>query len=273
MERKDKNIPTRIGSVGRVVLFMVCCAFTLAFAAPWIPNHPGMRSEFYLGTITSFAALLLSALFVRWDGLFLRDIGVAIHRGSLLRLLWGFLIGLFLVMLCATISAACGNVRWVRGPGIGLGMWTTALFAYLALSCREELGFHGYPLRRLEQTIGLSGAQLFVAFVFAVEHRLGGLPWPQAVFGAGVGSLLFGMAAIATRSLGVPIGMHAAWNFGQYTLGLKGQPGLLAVVVEPGREERAELVAMTIYVAVFGAATVGFGLWHLRRDAIDSSSA
>jgi uncharacterized protein len=270
MDSNSETIFMRFGTVGRVMLFMICCAVTLAFAAPWIPKHPGMRSELYLGTVTSFAALLLSAIFVRWEGLSLRDVGVAIDRRSPLRLLCGFLVGLFLVTLWATISAACGNVRWVRGPGLEVATALTALFAYLALSCREELAFHGYPLRRLKQTLSLWVAQLFVAFVFAVEHRLGESPWPQAVFGAGVGTLLFGMAAIATRGLGVPIDLHAAWNFGQYMLGLKGHGGLLRSIVQPGREDRAELVAMTIYVAVFASATVGFWVWHLRKNQVAS---
>jgi membrane protease YdiL (CAAX protease family) len=55
-----------------------------------------------------------------------------------------------------------------------------------------------------------------VAFAFAVEHVVGGMRWLHAILGAGIGSLLLGMAALATRGLAMPISLHAAWNFGQW---------------------------------------------------------
>jgi CAAX protease family protein len=145
---------------------------------------------------------------------------------------------------------------------------TTALMAYLALSIREELGFRGYPLRRLDRVFGLWAAQLFVAIVFAAEHRLGGLPWSQALLGPGAGSLLFGMIAIATRGLAVGIGVHAAWNFGQWALGLKGQPGLWQGVVKDGVQESARTGTIS-YLAVIGAATLAFWFWHRKSGHPD----
>jgi membrane protease YdiL (CAAX protease family) len=212
------------------------------------------------------AAFGLTILFLYWDRLRLNDVGAAADRFTPVRLLTGFLMGLVVVTLWASISAATGYVRWERGSEIGFLAPFSALVAYLALSCREELAFHGYPLRRLQRPLGVWGAQLFVAFVFAVEHRLGGYSWPNALFGAGVGSLLFGMAAIATRGLAVPIGLHAAWNFGQAMLGLRGQPGLWKAIVEPGQEERTETATMIVYVVVIASATLAFWLWHRRRN-------
>ena len=48
------------------------------------------------------------------------------------------------------------------------------LIAFLHLSFREELVFHGYPLRRFKTWFGLWGVQLIVASVFALEHRAPG---------------------------------------------------------------------------------------------------
>jgi membrane protease YdiL (CAAX protease family) len=259
-----ENPSHRFRVLGRVVLFMFGCAFVLAAAVPFIPKLPGLWSELCLGGITSLAAFGLTVLFVRWDGVRLEDIGAAPGRQIPLRFLSGLFMGMLLVAIWALLSATAGYVRWVRGSDVEISAAVTALFAYIALSCREELGFRGYPLRRLERPLGMWGAQLFVAFVFVVEHRIGGSPWTQAVFGAGIGSLLFGMAAIATRGLAIPIGLHAAWNFGQWTLGLKGQTGLWKGVVEQGLEERAEVVGMSMYVAVMGLATLAFWLWHRR---------
>ncbi|MEG9435147.1 CPBP family intramembrane metalloprotease [Edaphobacter sp. HDX4] len=69
-------------------------------------------------------------------------------------------------------------------------------------------------------------AQFAVALVFALEHLAGGATWINAILGTVGGSLLFGMAAIVMRGLAVPIGLHGAWNFGQWTLGEKESSGI-----------------------------------------------
>jgi hypothetical protein len=147
---------------------------------------------------------------------------------------------------------------------------TAALTTYLALSWREELAFHGYPLRRLEQPFGPWVAQLIVAFVFAVEHVIGGVTWMHSIFGAAVGSLLFGMAALATRGLAVPIGIHAAWNFGQWTLGEKETSGLWQMVVPEGFRKQVERIGTISYVIVMATATLLFWWWY-RRTHRDST--
>lgn len=243
---------------------MVVCAVTLAAAAPWIPKLDGMWTELCLGFATAIATLLLSLAFVRWDQISVSEVGLRPDRRSSLRLLYGFVIGLVLAGAWALASAAMGYVRWVRGPGTGANSAGIALLAYLALACREELAFHGYPLRRLQHPLGVWGAQLFVAVVFALEHRLGGYDWPHAILGSGVGSLLFGMAAIATRGLAVPIGVHAAWNFGQWMLGLRGHPAVWEAVGRGSRSARDEFAMMAIYVVLMAAATLGFWMWYRR---------
>jgi len=132
------------------------------------------------------------------------------------------------------------------------------------LSCREELAFHGYPLRRLKISFGFWGSQLIVILIFAVEHMAGGWSWTQALFGAGVGCLLFGMAAIATGGLAVPIGLHAAWNFGDWLRGNKQSNGLWKSVVEQPVQERAQMEGMMLYVIVMVLATSAFWWWHHR---------
>jgi uncharacterized protein len=265
-DNATENTSSRLRLVGRVALFMCSCAVVLAVAAPIGPRLSARWPELATGAVASLGTLLLTVLFVRWESLRLEQVGAAFHRWSLVRLVFGFLVGLLLVTLWSSISAAVGYVRWVRAPEFDFAATTIALLSFGALACREELAFRGYPLRRLERPFGLWGAQFLVVLVFVAEHWLGGWPWGQTLLGVAVGSLLFGMAAIATRGLAVPIGLHAAWNFGQWTLGLRGAPGLWEGVVAPGREAPAELVGMIIYFAVMGSATLAFWLWHRRMN-------
>jgi uncharacterized protein len=248
------------------MLFILGCAVASAVAAPLTRGMSLRWPEFVVGAIGSLWALGLTLAFVRWDGVRLDDVGAKPDRLSLARSVVGFLIGIGMVALWMSISVTTGYVHWERAPENGTFMATITLIAYLALASREELAFHGYPLRRLEQSFGVWGAQLIVALVFALEHMVGGWSWTRALFGAGVGSLLFGMAAIATRGLAVPIGLHAAWNFGQSMMGLGGEPALWRAVVDNGQEQHIERVRAISYLAVMGSATLAFWFWHRKTN-------
>ncbi|MDQ6769911.1 MAG: CPBP family intramembrane metalloprotease [Gemmatimonadota bacterium] len=148
---------------------------------------------------------------------------------------------------------------------------TAALIIYVLLASREELAFHGYPLRRLNSLFGLWVSQFVVALVFASEHVAGGSTWVQALLGASVGSLLFGMAAISTGGLALPIGLHAAWNFGDWMHGGKNSGGVWHPVGLEAFRDRADRAAMIGYVVVMIAATLAF--WRTHRRAVSRTQA
>lgn len=251
--------------LGRVGLFMFGCAVILAAVAPIFVMLTGKWQEFCVGLTGALGAFLLTVVALRWEKLRMEDVGAAVNRSSPVRFVMGFILGLFVVGLWATALSIYGNLRWRSEPDTHWSGPALAFVAYVALSCREELAFHGYPLRRLNQLFGVWPAQLLVALVFALEHRLGGSSWLQAFAGSGTGSLLFGMASIATRGLAVPIGMHAAWNFGQWMLGMKGSPGFWKATVPEGQTQSTEMAGMLIYVVALSMATVVFWLWHRRQ--------
>ena len=256
---------------GRVLLFFVACAVLLASMTPIERRFPGLPPGLLIGAVTSVGTWALTAVFVRWDGIRLRDVGAAIGGTSPLRFAIGFTLGLLLVALHTSIVGSAANVRWVRSEGVGFLDIATVLIIYFLLSCREELAFHGYPLQRLNGLYGLWVSQSIVAVVFALEHIAGGSTWVQALFGAGVGSLLFGMAAIATRGLAIPIGLHAAWNFGDWMRGGKASGGLWHPTSAGVSRDGADLVAMTGYVAVMASATLAF--WWLYRQSAEKVDA
>jgi len=246
----------------RASMFIVSCALVLTIAAPLARLVPRLMPALVIGITTALFSAAVTLLFVRWDGIGLADVGALPQPGSAPRLVVGFAIGLLLVVLHSSLQAAFGHVRWVRAPEVDPSTISVACIAYLALACREELAFHGYPLRRMAPRFGLWGAQLLIATVFAMEHVLGGWTWLNAIAGAGVGSVLFGMGSLATRGLAVPIGLHAAWNFGDWLRGGKETPGLWMPVVESGFDGPARLVGRVSYVALFLAATLAFWVWR-----------
>lgn len=262
-------VRNRWTALGRVLLFFLICAFLLALAAPCCSRLPGQLSQVALGSITTVATFIVTGLFLRWDKLRLRDVGVAPNPQSMSRAIVGFAFGLLLVGIQTWFVSLAGHVHWVRTSSVGYAPVGIALLAYVTLASREELAFRGYPLRRLDSSFGAWTAQIVVALVFAIEHVAGGLTWTNAILGAFVGSLLFGMAALVLRGLAVPIGLHAAWNFGQWTLGEKEISGLWKPVVEQGYNLHVDHMGMLSYLFVFGSATVAlwlFGNFRTRRE-------
>lgn len=263
---------TRWRLVAKVLLFCVACAVVLAATVPLASRFSGKGAELVTGVLSMTLTFGLTVWFVRWERLRPGDVGAAVVPGSLRRLCSGLGLGLGLVALWAAISVTLGEVSLVRGAGAGLTRLPVALMSYLALAGREELAFRGFPLRRLHAAFGTWAAQLTVALVFAAEHRLGGMSWSQALLGPAVGSLLFGMLALTSRGLALPIGVHAAWNFGHWMLGFKGEPGVWQAIVPKGHERPAAVIGTIAYVVVIGAATVTAWWWHRRSERLQTKT-
>jgi membrane protease YdiL (CAAX protease family) len=246
---------SRWGVAARAVLFVACSAVLLAVASRWIHETLKLACACALGT------LLLTVLFVRREGVGLADVGVKLVRGSFGRFAVAFAAGLGLPFLRAGLVMMGTGMRYERVQGFTFAEVLFSLATYVALASREELAFRGYPLQMLNRRFGAWIALTVISLLFAAEHALGGWTWWQALFGSGVGALLFGAAALRTRGLAVPIGLHAAWNFGDTMLGGKGTPGFWKPVVDANAIERVETAQWAIYVVVMIVATAAIWFW------------
>ena len=184
----------------------------------------------------------------------------------------GFAFGLLLVALQTCFVMLAGHVHWVR----------TRLLALRRLD-----GFARLRNARVQRGAGISrvssatpGRSLWdVDRTVGSCTRLcngtcgrGGIHGGMQILGAFTGSLLFGMAALAMRGLAVPIGLHTAWNFGQWTLGEKETSGPWRPVVEQGYKQHVDHMGILGYLLVFGSATVAFYLFGtFRRTASEST--
>lgn len=206
--------------------------------------------------IATIGALLLTWFFIKWDGISFDDIGLAPGRRSIGRLIGGFTFGLVLAVLQAMLVLVPGHVTLSPSQSINVNAVLLHLLLYAIIACREEVSFRGYPLRRLNYVMGPWAAQLIIAVVFALEHVAGGTPWLQAFLGAGVGALFFGLAALKTKGIALPIGLHAAWNFGQWLMGSKQEAGIWKAITEKGFESSVEYTILITYLIV-----MGIGMW------------
>lgn len=252
--------------IGRVLLFWAATMIALALSSPL--SGRGERAEVISGTLTVPATFALTLLFIKWERRKPFEFGLEFTRTTWLRFGAGALLGLLLIAVQTAIMGFAGGVHWMPGSPSPAPLFP--ILGYLLLATREELAFRGYPLRLLAFELRPWIAQIIVAAMFIIEHKLGGATWENAVLGAGLGSLVFGMAALATKGLALPIGIHAAWNIGDWARGGKGDGGLWHRVIEPGSVGYADRVAIGSYVAVMLCALVA--LWWVQRRSQNAAA-
>jgi len=248
----------------------LACAFWAACAAEvaLTPLAYGMAPPAYgplaAGLTAIVAIWLLSGLFARGSVPRLRAMGILPDRFSPVRLLVGAMAGVLLVAVYFVIAAPLANIAWTRNAAVGPAAVSLSLAGALAGAAAEELAFRGYPLRRLMEAYGLWPAQAVVALAFILYHILiVGWPVLPAIVGTGLGSLLFGMAAVVSRGLALPIGLHATWNFGMWAGGTRELPAPWQIEhIDPANGAFANWVAFPIAAA---AGIAVFLILHHRQ--------
>lgn len=127
----------------------------------------------------------------------------------------GVAAGTLLFCLVAAIAAAVGAYR-IAGrdpaPEFLLPLISTAIMP----AFMEELLFRGILFRWIEEFGGSWAALIISSALFGLVHSQNpGATWFSSFAVAVEAGLLLGGAYMLTRSLWMPIGIHAAWNFTQ----------------------------------------------------------
>ncbi|MBB5395217.1 CPBP family intramembrane glutamic endopeptidase [Mucilaginibacter sp. AK015] len=255
----------KINTLWRVMLFCMLCALLLVVGSAVLKSWQSPLADLSLGAFATVASFLLSIPFAKWEKLSLGQLGIVPGKATFSKVGTGFLIGLLIAGLHFSLVLIFGHISVTSAnPSFHLVMFYFLL--YLTLAAREEIAFRGYALRSLSYKVGHWKAQLIIAFIFALEHMAGGFTWQQAFLGSGVGAVLFGIAALRTKGIALPVGLHAAWNFGQWSFGFKNMPGIWHVLPVEGFEEKNQQLTMICYLIVVGLAIAAFYLYPLRTS-------
>lgn len=152
---------------------------------------------------------------------------------SLVEAAAGFAGGGALVAIALGLLAVAGACHIVGAP-----QWTDALWKGLAfmtfIATLEELIARGIILRLLEGWLGSRAALAISALLFGLAYLPGGQAGPLAILVAVVAGLWLGAAFLATRRLGLSIGLHLGWNwtlgrvFSIPVSGHEAEPGAIA---------------------------------------------
>ena len=136
-------------------------------------------------------------------------------QGALKNLGLGLLLGIALFSAAVGIAAAFGVYR-ITGPGDASTLVLDLISIGIMPAFMEELLFRGILFRWIEEFGGSWAALIVTSALFGLAHILNAnATWFSSFAVAVEAGLLLGGAYMLTRSLWMPIGLHAAWNFTQ----------------------------------------------------------
>lgn len=173
--------------------------------------------------LTSFALLLL----VTWICVKIRkeslsDVGMGINLRWFKHLFTGTFVGMAMIFAIITLIWSVGGVTFELDEQRSFQVLSYGAYLFLIGSLVEEILHRGFIFQRLIDGIGVWGAQLSIATLFALGHWGNpGMDGTTQIFSSidlFLGSLIFGLAYIKTHSLALPIGLHLGWNWAQGNL-------------------------------------------------------
>lgn len=200
--------------------------------------------------------------------------------GSLAGIGRGILAGLAIFAAVVAIASALGVYR-VIGTGHASAMLVPLVSVALLPAFTEELLFRGILFRWVEEFAGSWIALAVTSALFGLAHILNpGATWFSSFAIAVEAGLLLGGAYMLTRSLWMPVGLHAAWNFAEGPIfGVPVSGGTSAGLIRASINGPAlvtggafGLEASVIAVAVATSVGIAFVVVAARRGALVRSS-
>jgi len=136
-------------------------------------------------------------------------------KNALKNLGLGLLTGFGLMAAAVGVAAALG-VYQIIGPGDASRFVLELVTVAILPGFMEELAFRGILFRWIEEFGGSWAALAITSALFGVAHIFNpNATWFSSFTIAVEAGVLLGAAYMLTRSLWLPIGLHAAWNFTQ----------------------------------------------------------
>lgn len=195
-----------------VGLFLVAAAAGQAAGSAIVLHSPVAKMLARNAVILAIVLLTYKLLIVRLGTSPRDDLGA---KGALSRLGIGMLVG-FLLMAASVGVAAVAHVYNLVGEGDSSQLLHELITAAIMPAFMEEILFRGILFRWIEEFAGSWAALVVTSALFGLAHILNpSATWFSSFAIALEAGLMLGGAYMLTRSLWLPIGIHAAWNFAQ----------------------------------------------------------
>jgi len=219
----------------------------------------------------TFAALFITWIFLTWEKSSFASIGLVWEKGTPFRFFIGLMTGSCLFFVAVLILLAGGSGELQRVPRAGDVYTFISLLTFIPLGIMEEIAFRSYSLVRLNQVFGLRISLLIIAFAFALYHISMGWSVYVAFGGPFVWSFVFGLAAVWSRGIALPAGIHISVNILQTILGLHGNKGVLWTVSFPeNHPARTEIVGLSVQFLLLATSVMAMEFFIRRKQVLQA---
>lgn len=216
---------------------------------------PSTYSSLLYGILGCMAGVVVVWGFLKAEKRSFSSISLVWEKKTCLRFIFGIAIGilLFSTMLLGLLCFSALTIRFNSEP-LSLSFLLVYL-PILPLALMEEIGFRSYPQIQLNKSFGIWTSQIVIAILFGAYHMLNGWSVYSSFTGPFVWAFVFGLAALWSRGIAVPTGIHFALNVLQNIAGMKGTIGAIWVLDFPEGTtkvsiEKTDTIGLLLQLAV-----------------------
>ncbi len=269
---KDQKGMGVVSSVAFFWFAYVALTLGIGFLSRWLVDDP-VWAHIVWTMLAGAGVFAVTKFMVRIEKGPRTSVNLGITAGGMGMLAVGYLLGFaaFALHLCI-VNTFAGGLEFDRVAGIGLAAAALFFTKYLFASIMEELGFRGYALQRLEGRWGAWPAVLLTSVAFGLSHLNYGWSLDTIIFGVVPNGILWGMAALATRGISLPIGLHASWNFSHWVVGDKSDPGLFQIAVSEDAAQLTQTVATVSNYSIYIVLIAVFWFIYRKNTRPESES-
>jgi membrane protease YdiL (CAAX protease family) len=267
-----------------VVIYAVAMFIELMLLRP-VGHLESQELRTIAGTLSALVLLLVAGtLMAKLEGRKMADYGLP-WRGSFGKRFWqGALIGFPTITAVVAALHVYGAISFTQGTLQESAVWLYAIaygLFFVAGALVEEFSCRGYLLFTLTTGIGFWPAAVLSSLFFGLLHTRNPGETLFGCFSTAVFGFLFCMMLRRTGSLWLPVGFHAAYNWGEAFFYGTPDSGILF----PQRFLTANLEGPTwlsggsagpegsyLCVAIIVLATIGFGLWQREKKFPDPAA-
>lgn len=220
-----------INSIIRILVFWAAFWLLLIGMRAVPPSIFHDWTMIIIGSLLAGLSLGMVFLLLKVDNQKLDGVGINLSFESFIHFALGTLIGIVVVgvMLIVITTITPVDVQRVANPNVMNAVAYASLVLFV-LALMEEIVFRSYPLFRLSESIGVRASIYITSIIFAFYHGLS----PTNLLGPGVWGLFFGLAAIWTKSIALPLGFHFGLNWAQSLFGMKLKYATSIWILVPG---------------------------------------
>lgn len=249
-----------------------CIVFTVLLALFSLVNNfvPSEYERFSYGIIGTGVALLVTWIFLRFEKRLFCHIGLLWSSQTLKRFCFGLAIGLLLATVMTLLLIQFTDLTITFATNYSITAFFILSVALVPLAFMEEVAFRAYPFLSLRSTIGIWGAQIVIAVLFALYHVAGGESLIGSLLGPGIWAFVFGLVAMRSGGIAMPTGVHLGVNIIRAAIGQhKGISPIWTINYStngtPAMEQNVETIASILQIILLVACVIAIEAYRRKK--------